>query len=116
VGLERGPLSLVSTTEELIVATPVYKTEINGRGDPLRWPRDTLYPQNIALTSPTSGSRSVGIVRLRTKASEFVVCFAHTNHLCVPYDSSVNSDYFPHQHYHISSSLLFTNSFNIGRV
>jgi hypothetical protein len=30
VGLERGPLSLVSTTEELLgrkVATPVYKTE-----------------------------------------------------------------------------------------
>jgi hypothetical protein len=23
------------------VAAPVYKTEINGRGDPLRWPRDT---------------------------------------------------------------------------
>jgi hypothetical protein len=24
------------------------KTEINGRGDPLRWPRDTLYPQKLA--------------------------------------------------------------------
>jgi hypothetical protein len=36
------------------------------RGDPLRWPRDTLYPQKLALTSPTSGGRSVGIVRLRT--------------------------------------------------
>jgi hypothetical protein len=23
---------------------------INGRGDPLRWPRDTLYPQKFALT------------------------------------------------------------------
>jgi len=23
------------------VAAPVQKTEINGRGDPLRWPRDT---------------------------------------------------------------------------
>jgi hypothetical protein len=30
-------------------------------------PRDTLYPQNLALTSPTSGGRSVGIVRLSTK-------------------------------------------------
>jgi hypothetical protein len=47
---------------------PVLKTEINGRGDPLRWPRDTLYPQKLALTSPTSGGRSVGIVRLRTKS------------------------------------------------
>jgi hypothetical protein len=32
VGLERGPLSLVRTTE-----------------DPLRWPRNTLYPQKLAL-------------------------------------------------------------------
>jgi hypothetical protein len=48
------------------VAAPVLKTEINGRGDPLRWPRDALYPQKLALTSPTSGGRSVGIVRLRT--------------------------------------------------
>jgi hypothetical protein len=53
------------------VAAPVYKTEINDRGNPLRWPRDTLYPQKLALTSPTSGGRSVGIVRLRTKATEF---------------------------------------------
>ena len=50
---------------------PVQKTEINGRGDPLRWPRDTLYPQKLALTSPTGGVRSVGIVRSRTKAAEF---------------------------------------------
>jgi hypothetical protein len=28
-----------------------------------RWPRDTLYPQTLAPTSPTSGGRSVGIVR-----------------------------------------------------
>jgi hypothetical protein len=39
VGLERGPLSLVSTTEELLdrkVAAPVEKTEIYGRRDPSR--------------------------------------------------------------------------------
>jgi hypothetical protein len=30
-----------------------------------------LYPQKLALTSPTSGSRSVGIVRSRTQATEF---------------------------------------------
>jgi hypothetical protein len=29
---------------------------------------DTLYPLKLALTSPTSGGRSVGIVRLRTKS------------------------------------------------
>jgi hypothetical protein len=40
----------------------------------LGWPRDTLYLLKLALTSSTSGGRSVGIVRLRTKATEFV-CF-----------------------------------------
>jgi hypothetical protein len=72
--LERGPLSLVRITEELLegkVVAPVYKIEINDRGNPLRWPRDNLYPQKLALTSPTSGGRSVGIVRSRTEAKEF---------------------------------------------
>jgi hypothetical protein len=41
-----------------------------GRGDPLRWPSDTFYPQKLALASPTSGGRSVGIVRSLTKATE----------------------------------------------
>jgi hypothetical protein len=65
VGLERGPLSLVRINEEFLerkVAAPVQKTEIKGRGDSLRWPRDTLYPLKMALTSPTSGDPSVGIV------------------------------------------------------
>ena len=30
-----------------------------------------LYPQKLALTSPTGGGRSIGIVRSRTKATEF---------------------------------------------
>jgi hypothetical protein len=29
------------------VAAPVKKTELTA-GDPLRWPRDTLYPQKLA--------------------------------------------------------------------
>jgi hypothetical protein len=63
VDLERGPLSLVRIIEELLetkVAAPVYKTEINGRGDSFHLPRDTLYPLKLALTSPTSSGRSVG--------------------------------------------------------
>jgi hypothetical protein len=31
------------------VAAPVKKTEINDRANPLRWPRDTIYPQKLAL-------------------------------------------------------------------
>jgi hypothetical protein len=34
---------------EEIVTAPVKKTEINDRGNPLRWLRDTLYPQKLAL-------------------------------------------------------------------
>jgi hypothetical protein len=60
---------------ERTVAAPLYKTKINGREDLLCWPRDTLYPLKLALTSPTSGGRSVGIVRLRTKAPEFYLIF-----------------------------------------
>jgi hypothetical protein len=47
------------------------KTEINRRGISLRWPRNTLNQQRLAVTSPTSGGRSVGIVRLRTTVTEF---------------------------------------------
>jgi len=34
-----------------------------------------LYPQKLALTSPTGGGRSVGIVRSRTEATEFSLVF-----------------------------------------
>jgi hypothetical protein len=37
---------------------------------PSRWPRGTLYPQKLAITSPTSGGRSVGIVRSLTQTME----------------------------------------------
>ena len=47
-----------------------------------------LYPQKLALTSPTDGGRSVGIVRSRTKATEFFfICLVY-KHIrkthCVP--------------------------------
>jgi hypothetical protein len=65
----------VSTIEELLGRNSSSSGPENreyGRGDPLRRPRDTLYPQKLALTSPTGGGRSVGTVRLRAKAKEFV--------------------------------------------
>ena len=39
-----------------------------------------LYPQKLALTSPTGGGRSVGIVRSRTKATEFSLVFSTLCH------------------------------------
>jgi hypothetical protein len=62
------------------IAAPVQKTEINGCEDSLRWPRDTLYPLKLGLTSPTSGGRSVGIVRLRTKTTEFIFPYTKVDH------------------------------------
>jgi hypothetical protein len=44
-----------------------------GRTDPSRSPRGTIYPQKSALTSPTSGGRSVGIIRSRTQATELLL-------------------------------------------
>jgi hypothetical protein len=43
-----------------------------GRRDPSRSPRGTLYPQKLAITSPTSADRSVDIVRSRTQTVEFI--------------------------------------------
>src|SRR5215510_4998544 len=37
-----------------------------------------LYPQKLALTSPTGGGRSVGIVRSRTKATVFFFHIGNT--------------------------------------
>jgi hypothetical protein len=73
VGLERGPLSLVSATEELLERKSSGSSLENrdyDRRASSRWPRGTMYPQKLALTSLTSGGRSVGIVRSRTQATE----------------------------------------------
>jgi hypothetical protein len=74
VGLERGSFSLVSTIEELLErkSGSGLKNRGYGRRDPSRWPCGALYPKKLALTSPTSGSRSVDVVRSRTQATEFV--------------------------------------------
>jgi hypothetical protein len=73
VGLERGPLSLVSTIEELLErkssGSGLENRDYGRKGSAAL----TMWhsPQKLALTSPTSGSRSVGIVRSRTQATEF---------------------------------------------
>jgi hypothetical protein len=59
VGLERGPLSLVSTTEELLARNSSgsgLESREYGTWDQLRWQRNTFYPQKLALTSPTARS------------------------------------------------------------
>jgi hypothetical protein len=76
VGLERDLLSLVRINEEL------FESKSSGSG--YRKPRLTdvrircadhtspSTPKMLALTSLTCGGRSIGIVRLRTKATELI--------------------------------------------
>jgi hypothetical protein len=75
VGLERGSLSPVSTTEELLgrkSSGSSLEDRDYGRRDPPSLPLDALYPRKLALTSQTNGGLSVGRVRSRTKAMELV--------------------------------------------
>jgi hypothetical protein len=65
VGLERDPLRLVSTIEEL------FGRKSSGSGLDNR--EYGLYPQKLALTSSTTDGRSVGIVRSLTKATELLL-------------------------------------------
>jgi hypothetical protein len=78
VGLERGPLSLVSTIEELLERKKNSSSGLEsrecGHGDPLHWPRRTIYPQKLELTSPASCGRSVGRYRSLADSSHWV-CF-----------------------------------------
>jgi hypothetical protein len=79
VGLERDPLSLVITTEELLGRNnsgSSLESQEYSHWDLLRWPHDTLYPQKLTLTSPTSSVPSVSIVHLRAKAMKFVSLFS----------------------------------------
>jgi hypothetical protein len=53
------------------VAAPVKKTETNDRGGSVALTTQHPLSAKVGTTSPTSGGRSVGIVRSRTKATEF---------------------------------------------
>jgi hypothetical protein len=73
VGLELAPLSLVSITEELLgrkSSRTCLENSKYGRRDPSCWSRGTFYPQKLALTSPTSGGLSVGIVLSQPQTTE----------------------------------------------
>jgi hypothetical protein len=75
VGLERGPLSPVSTIEELLERKSSgfgLEGQEYGRKEPSHWPRGAHYPQKLALTLPTGRLPLVGVVRSRTHATDFI--------------------------------------------
>jgi hypothetical protein len=74
------------------VAAPGLENRDYGRGDPLRLARDTLSQLKLALTWPTGCGRSVGIVRLRTKTTEFFLVVSYTT---LPLYHQENSPRYP---------------------
>jgi hypothetical protein len=86
VSLEQGPLSLVSTIEELLRGKSSgfgLENSKYGSRDLSHCPCATLYPPKLALTWLTSSGRSVSTVCSWTKTTEFVfVLFIYIYRLC----------------------------------
>jgi hypothetical protein len=66
VGLERGPFSLLNTIEELLGRNSRgshLENREHGRGEPLRWPRNTFHSQKKVGTKFGDKRRSLGRYR-----------------------------------------------------
>jgi hypothetical protein len=97
VRLERGPLSLVRSTAELrkqkSSGSRSRKQILTAVGTRCADHVTPLYPQKLALTSPTGGGRSVGIVLSRTKATEFSFYYSLALQLSAGYGLLVSRDF-----------------------
>jgi hypothetical protein len=83
MGLERSPLSLVSTIKELLgrksSSSGLENRDYGCKGSAALTTRHPVYPQKLALASLTSGGLSVGIVRSRSQATEFLCSYLREN-------------------------------------
>jgi hypothetical protein len=84
VGLERDPLSLVNTTEELI------GEKSSGSGLKNKNTAEGIRHAELALTSRISDGRSVGIFRSRTQATELFKIKLSISSLALIFQSSVS--------------------------
>jgi hypothetical protein len=84
VGLERGPLSLVSTIDDLLgrksSGSGLESREYGRRGRHAAHVAPSI-SKKLTLALPTSGGGSVGIVRSRTQATPFSSYFQHLHNL-----------------------------------
>jgi hypothetical protein len=103
VGLERGPLSLVTTIEELLVrksSGSSLESRYYCRGDPSRWPHGTHYSQKLVLTLLTCVGLLVSIVCLRTKATKVFfkcsICRIWGSHSDSSYEEAYSRGYEDH--------------------
>jgi hypothetical protein len=88
------------------VAAPVWKTELTTMGIRFADHATPSISKKLALTSPTSGGRSVGIVRLRTKGHGVFFYSNNTNAMEQSPSGEINKR-FPwvaKDHYHIQKS------------
>jgi hypothetical protein len=84
VGLEWGPLSLMGTTEGLLGRNSSdwgLESREYGRGNPLRWLRNTVYHQMLALTSRNCDGY-LGRCSSLADSGHGIFCFVYnyTNH------------------------------------
>jgi hypothetical protein len=70
--ITRNKYQLETDINIIIEALLSARTFRNVTYRPVTRPRGTLYPQKLALTSPTSGGLSVGISSLAAQATEIV--------------------------------------------
>jgi hypothetical protein len=95
VGLERGPLSLVSKIEELLgrntcTSGSGLENREYGRGDPLRWSRNTLYQQKFAKlwTPKTAFNRNpLNTHRIGMNIFRPSYCAKHVNENSLPFST-----------------------------
>jgi hypothetical protein len=84
VGLERGPLSLVSPIEELLErksSGSCLENREYGHRDPLHLPRDTLYPQKVGNDFADKRQSVSWYSRSRTQALSKWKCPSSEKHM-----------------------------------
>jgi hypothetical protein len=94
------PGSSVSTSKNNNYYISGLKYRECGRRDLLCWPRNTLYPQKLALTSPTRGGRLVGTVRHGPRQRTLFLYLYYYYYYYYYY-------YHHHYHYYISEFLTY---------